>query len=475
MKKINKKPDLDRLAVFVIERDRKSLKTIVKELKDKGAQVYTAQAPGKAGDILMREHIDVIVASVDLINEQVINGIKEYKAGHPESLFYVLADRSYSFVETSLESVRLLVNDYISKPLDIERFYSMIETSMGRSFINESTSIATVDPLVSKIKPYFLFRSPVMRRTVAQIPRIAASEQTVLITGETGTGKEIVARAVHMLSRYSSGPFVPINCGAIPESLIEGELFGHEKGAFTGAIKTRKGKFESAEQGTLFLDEIGDMDLRLQVRLLRILEDKKVFRVGGETSVPVNMRVIAASNIDLLKAVKDGLFREDLYYRLNILCLHLPPLRERVEDIALLAVHFLERVLTEMNWQPPYPNLSSETIHLLEQIPWKGNVRELRNLMTRVATLLPRNTKQIFPFHILSHLHEREPEYACTPTEEYKEDRPAIKAGMTLHDAEELLIQETLKKTNGNKTKAASLLGINLRTLRRKLNKPAGK
>lgn len=471
MLEIKQKPNLNGLGVLVIERDRKFLKTFTNELKNKGAQVSVAHNAMKAGNILTREHIDVVAASVDLINETIINDIKEYKKVQPRSLFYVLADREYGSVETSLESVNLIVDDYVSKPVDIDRFSSMIEASLGSAFTSESTSIATIDPLVSKTKPYFLFRSPVMRKTVAQIPVIAASEQTVLVTGETGTGKEIVSRAIHMLSRYSSGPFIPINCGAIPESLIEGELFGHEKGAFTGAIRTRKGKFESAEHGTLFLDEIGDMDLRLQVRLLRVLEDKEVFRIGSDVSVPVNMRVIAASNVDLFRAVKDRLFREDLYYRLNVLRLHLPPLRERIEDISLLAVHFLERTLAEMNWQPPHPNLSSETIRLLEEFPWRGNVRELRNLITRVATLLPRNTKQIFPFHILSHLHEREPSYSSEPSKEQKKDRSKIKAGMTLHDAEKLLIQETLKLTNGNRTKAASLLGINLRTLRRKLNK----
>ena len=472
MVKKNKKPNLNGLAVLILEDNRSSLNTIEKVLKDVGARVHTAQNSDEAESILTHEYIHVIVASIDLIDEQFIELIKDYKTRYPYSLFYVLTEQDYSSVEACQESVRLVVNDYIVKPLDVVRFARMIETSIGRPQ-TESTSLTVIDPLVAQVKPYFLFRSPVMRRTLSHLPQIAASNQTVLITGETGTGKEIVARAIHMLSKRSAEPFVPINCGAIPESLIEGELFGHEKGAFTGATRTRKGKFESANRGTLFLDEIGHMPLNLQVRLLRVLEEQKVYRVGGEIPVPINVRVIAASNIDLQKAVKDGLFREDLYYRLNILRLHLPPLRERIEDIPLLAVYFLERTFAEMNWPPPYPTLSPETISLLENYPWKGNVRELRNIMTRVATLLSRNTKRIFPFHVLPYLDDTGQRFISPASEKSitNVDGVFIRIGTHINDVEKLLINEALKRTNGNKTKAASLLGISLRTLRRKLNK----
>lgn len=474
MKKMNDHPDLRGLDVLLVENDTLSLNTLKKELREKGAQVYIAHHPDKAKKILSQKHIHAIMASIDLIDEELIELVKDYKSGSPESHFYILTDQEYDLVETSHESVKFVVDDYIRKPLDIDRFTETINSTVGRSR-TDSTSLTVIDPLIAKIKPYFLFRSPVMRRILSLVPKIADSDQTVLITGETGTGKEIIGRAIHMLSKNSSGPFVPLNCGAIPESLIEGELFGHEKGAFTGAIRTRRGKFESAENGTLFLDEIGDMQLNLQIRLLRVLEDKEVFRVGSEVPIPVNMRVVAASNVDLFKAVNDGLFREDLYYRLNVLRLHLPPLRERVEDIALLAVHFLERTCAEMKWQPPYPNLTLESIRLLEESPWRGNVRELRNLMTRVATLLPRNARQVFPFHVLPHLHAQESSYAVLHPEKYDDCGISLKAGMKLDDAEALLIEETLKKTNGNKSKAAALLGINVRTLRRKLNNPSTK
>jgi DNA-binding NtrC family response regulator len=210
------------------------------------------------------------------------------------------------------------------------------------------------------------------------------------------------------------------------------------------------------------------MPLTLQVRLLRVLEDREVYRVGGEHPIPVNVRVIAATRIDLGKAVRDGLFREDLYYRLNVLRIHLPPLRERTEDIPLLALHFLERAFAEMGRVPPFPTLSSETIYLLEQYPWKGNVRELRNIMTRVATLLPTDAKHVFPMHILHHLEQDQ--IALKRVHEQHAQGILIPLGTPLDKVEELLISETLKHTNGNRTQAAKLLGISLRTLRRKLN-----
>jgi DNA-binding NtrC family response regulator len=388
----------------------------------------------------------------------------------PDALFYVLTGQEYDSVEISQESVRLIIDDYVKKPLDVDRFAGMVATSIGRP--DGDKSLAVADPLVRKVKPYFLFRSPVMRRTLADLPQISMSDQTVLITGETGTGKEIIARAIHVLSGRSSGPFVPINCGAIPESLIEGELFGHEKGAFTGAVKTRKGKFETAHNGTLFLDEIGDMPLNLQVRLLRVLEEGQINRIGSEAPISVNVRVIGASNVDLKKAVEDGLFRDDLYYRINVLRFELPPLNKRIEDIPLLAVHFLERAFVEMGRIKPYPSLSSETIYILEQFPWKGNVRELRNVMTRVATLLPQGTNQIFPFHILPHLDRTAPRNAPPPSQGISDGEGVfIPNGTRLKKVEEILINEALRTTGGNRTQAAKLLGISPRTLRRKLNK----
>ncbi len=332
----------------------------------------------------------------------------------------------------------------------------------------DSTALTVTDPLISKLRPYFLFRSPAMRHALKNLPAVAASAQTVLISGETGTGKEIVARAIHVLSKRASGPFMAVNCGAIPEGLIEGELFGHEKGAFTGAAKARKGKFEAANNGTLFLDEIGDMPLLLQVRLLRVLEEHHIYRVGGERPIPINVRVIAATRAGLKKAVEDGLFREDLYYRLNILRIHLPPLRERVEDIAYLAFHFLGRAFAEMGVPPPYPTLSPATVGLIEGLPWRGNVRELRNVMTRVATVLPQGTTQVLPSDIVPHLEDTQPHEHILIGGKH-EGGISIPIGMPLVEAENTIIRETLRYTGNNRTQAARILKIGIRTLRRRL------
>ncbi len=466
---INGTPDLRGILLLIVDHDVASADSLRLSLEKFGTTVFTAPDQGGAAAVLSSGNVGVIAASLNMADERLIGMVRDYKTAHPETLFYILTEEDYDLVESSEESVRFIVDDYLQKPVDAARLAGMIGTGLGRPRTG-GTSLAVIEPLVARVKPYFIFRSPAMRRALADIAEIAASNQTVLISGETGTGKELVARAVHVLSPRSQGPFVPINCGAIPESLIEGELFGHEKGAFTGAHALRRGKFETADKGTLFLDEIGDMPLGLQVRLLRVLEEKKVYRIGSERPVPVDVRVIAATAVALENAVRDGLFREDLYYRLNVLRLNLPPLRERVEDIPLLALHFLERALAEMGRKPPYPGLSPETIHLLQLFPWRGNVRELRNIMTRIATLLPSDTRKIFPFHVLPHLEDTGEIFRPSLRTQTDSDI-LVPVGTSLDKVEALVIGETLKRADGNRTRAARMLGISVRTLRRKLNK----
>jgi DNA-binding NtrC family response regulator len=464
---IGNKPDLHDIALLIMEEEA-AVEQTIQDLRSFGATVYRVSDKKEVRALLSGAGVRVIAVPLERVDAELLDVVRKYKEDRPESFFYVITEEDYESVETSPEAVKDLVDDYLKKPLDAERFATALATNLGRPDTG-STSLAVIEPLVTRVKPYFLFRSSAMRKALEHISEIAASDQTVLISGETGTGKELVARAVHVLSSRAEGPFVPINCGAIPESLIEGELFGHEKGAFTGAYKTRRGKFETAHNGTLFLDEIGDMPLNLQVRLLRVLEERRIFRVGGEHPVAVNVRVIAATHADLRKAVRDGLFREDLYYRLNVLPIHLPALRQRPEDIALLAVHFLERALSEMGRIPPYPSLSDETIYLLGRFPWRGNVRELRNVMTRVAALIPPGIKRVFPNHILPHLDDAELTIAGPPQPQ-KTSGVFIEVGTSLEEIEERIIRETLRHTGGNKTKAARLLGVSLRNLRRKLN-----
>ena len=335
---------------------------------------------------------------------------------------------------------------------------------MSKRLSSRFTQLVNIEPELQKLQYFLLFRSNKMKEGLKTLPRIAKTNYSVLIMGESGTGKEMVARAIHALSDRKEGAFVSVNCAAIPETLIESELFGYEKGSFTGATGVKKGKFELANKGTLLLDEIGDMPLQLQTRLLRVLEAGKVSRIGGERDITLDVRVIAATHNNLKQKIIDGLFREDLYYRLNILNIHLPPLRERKEDISLLAWNFLQRVLSEVNYKPPYPYLSQQSIQLLESHNWSGNVRELKNLMTQIAVLLPSGIRKIEAKMIKKALFQHVTRHS------QNEEMFQAALTMSLEEVKNGYIQKILDSKKGNKTKAAKSLGISLRSLRQKTN-----
>jgi DNA-binding NtrC family response regulator len=454
------RPQLDNMNVVIIGPDKTEADHLRTSLNAFGAKVFMAGSLEEAAGLFRRKQVHALLADIRFMDEHSEEFIRTYKAENPEGQFYLLIDPETTV--TSTDSSALLVDDYLQKPVDAHRLALSLTSGA-------SSELAVVDPLISRVRPYFRFRSEAMRQALENLPRIAASRQTVLVTGETGTGKEIISRSVHMMSSRASGPFVTVNCGAIPETLIEGELFGHEKGAFTGADHSRKG-----HGGTLFLDEIGDMPLQLQVRLLRALEEEQITRLGGETPIPIDVRVICATARGLRDAVNEKLFREDLYYRLNVLRIELPPLRERVEDISILAVHFMDRTFTEMGWPEPWPKLSTAAIDLLERLAWPGNVRELRNVMTRVATLLPRDARQVLPMHVAPHLEPPVGEAPSAPTPRprtsVQREGVFIPTGTTIDEAEMMIIEEALRATGGNRTRAAGMLGIGLRTIRRRLN-----
>ena len=330
--------------------------------------------------------------------------------------------------------------------------------------------IAAILEAVSRTETALVFRDEAMARVVKLAQQIAGSDASVLITGESGVGKEVMARFLHEKSKRVAKPFVSVNCAAIPDNLLESELFGHEKGAFTGAIARRVGKFEEADGGTLLLDEISEMDVRLQAKLLRAIQERVIDRVGGTRPVPVDIRILATSNRNLAEAVKEGSFREDLLYRLNVVNLKIPPLRERPTDILELAGHFGRRY-AEMNGLPARP-LSSDAKRVLLANPWRGNVRELENTLHRAVLLA--NGAEIGPESILSpdgdSLQAIASDATARRAAEAAEAATRALVGRTVADVERELILDTLDHCLGNRTHAAKILGISIRTLRNKLN-----
>jgi DNA-binding NtrC family response regulator len=361
-------------------------------------------------------------------------------------------------VESAVEAIRNGAYDYLTKPVDPQRLRILLDKAAERQH-----ALREVKALRRQLRDKGAFggmigASPEMRKIYQVIEQAAPTTASVLITGESGTGKELVAQTIHQLSPRGQMPYVPINCAAIPETLLESEIFGHEKGAFTGAMERRQGVFELADRGTIFLDEIAEMTPTTQVKLLRVLQERRFRRLGGRVETPVDVRVIAATNQDPLTAVREQKLREDLYYRLNVFSIALPPLRERKEDLPLLTQAFIGE-FAERNGRP-VKAVSGEAMRKLEQYHWPGNVRELRNVIER-ATILAEG-EFIEPKHL--------PPLGVTPVTPVQGGM-TLEAGITVEEAERRLIVLTLEHTRDNKTRAAEILGISLKTLHNKLNR----
>jgi DNA-binding NtrC family response regulator len=363
-------------------------------------------------------------------------------------------------VETAVEAMKEGAYDYLTKPVDLQRLKILLD-----KIVERQETLREVKTLRRQLRDHGAFgsmigNSPEMRKIYAVIEQAAPTGASILITGESGTGKELVAQTVHQLSPRATFPFVAINCAAIPETLLESEIFGHEKGAFTGAADRRQGCFELADRGTLFLDEIGEMTPATQVKLLRVLQERRFRRLGGRTEQSVDVRVIAATNIEPLDAVQNGKLREDLYYRLNVFALRLPPLRDRKDDLPLLVQAFIAEFNTRN--QKSIAGVDHQVMRILEGHNWPGNVRELRNVIER-ATILA-SGPMIEPRHL-------PPAFINEPAPAPQQPQMALAPGTTVEEAERRLILMTLAHTGDNKTRAAEILGISLKTLHNKLNK----
>jgi two-component system response regulator HydG len=370
----------------------------------------------------------------------------------------VIIMTAYSSVEAAVEALKKGAYDYLTKPLDFDKLKLTLRRAMEHTRLSEENRRLKATLGQQFDRHSIIGRSAAMTRLLETVAQVAPSEATVMISGESGTGKELIAGAIHFNSARLNGPFIKVNCAALTETLLESELFGHEKGAFTGAHRRKEGRFLQADQGSLFLDEVSEMPLTMQVKLLRVLQERDITRVGGEEAVKVDVRIIAATNKDLAQQIAAGRFREDLYYRLNVVSLVLPPLRERPEDIPLLAQHFLEHFM-----QKNTKTLKGFTPQAMDQLikyKWPGNVRELMNAIERGVVLARSEYLDVDALPLVPAVvsDRREASPAVTTVE-----------GMALEDLEKQAILNTLAATGGNKSAAARQLGITRKTLRKKL------
>ncbi|MFO7873475.1 MAG: sigma-54 dependent transcriptional regulator [Bacteroidales bacterium] len=369
--------------ILVID-DEKSIRSTLQDiLAHENYEVTLAEDGQEALEKADQQKFDVVLCDVKMPGLDGLEVLDRFREIDPDATFVMIS--GHGTIDTAVEAIKKGAFDFISKPLDLNRLLITIRNAMDKTrLVNETRALKRK---VSKTYDMVGESEPISR-IKEMIERVAATDARVFITGGSGTGKELVARWLHELSNRAKGPFIEVNCAAIPSELIESELFGHEKGSFTSAIKQKKGNFELADGGTIFLDEIGDMSFAAQAKVLRTLEEKQIIRVGGEKMIPVDVRVIAATNKDIQKEINEGNFREDLYHRLSVILIDVPSLNERLDDIPLLAEHFLEEILTEQNMPPKH--FSHDAFEALKEINWTGNVRELRNVVERLAILCDR-------------------------------------------------------------------------------------
>jgi DNA-binding NtrC family response regulator len=420
-----------------------------------GFTVKTAGSIKEAKAEMARAVPDVLLLDLHLPDGTGLDLVRDIEGGPPTEVVLITGQAT---VDTAVEAMKRGASDYLVKPVDFTRVKLVLaKVAQTRELKEQIGNLRGELRKLGRFGP-LIGASPAMQRVYDLVARVANTDATVLLTGETGTGKELVAETIHSLSRRHKEPFLPINCGAVSPTLIESELFGHERGSFTGADRRRRGFFEQADGGMLFLDEITEMPAELQVKLLRVLESRAVTRVGSTEAIPVDVRVISASNRDPRQAVEDGALREDLLYRLNVFPIHLPPLRERGEDAVQLAEHFLaavnRREATEKRWSEP-------ALQRIRELPWPGNVRELRNVVERAAILADR---MIQPDDLPA------PDAGAPAPESSSEAVLRVPVGSSIAEVERRLILSTLERLGGDKKHTAEVLGISLKTLYTRLS-----
>ncbi len=449
-------------SVLIVDDEKNYLLILSTVLREEGYDTLTANSGAEALEVLEKSDVDLVVTDMKMPAMDGIALLEKIKAKDPD--LPVIMMTAHGTVEKAVEAMQKGAYNYILKPFENERLvlyvskacalYRMVKEN--RRLRHAVETRYRFDNIIGK--------SPAMREVFATIEKVAPTAATVLIEGESGTGKELVAKSIHFNSPRRNRPFVAVNCSALAESLLESELFGHEKGAFTGAVSMKKGRFELADGGSLFLDEIGELSANLQVKLLRVLQERTLERVGGVHPVPVDIRVIAATNKDLHAEMQAGRFREDLYFRLNVLHLALPPLRKRSEDIRPLVEHFIEKYTAERKSGDPVTEVDSEVYRLFYEYSWPGNVRELENTIERAVILCPGSVIRVsdLPPQFRTHLSARLPIDSIPPD---------AKLAETLAKVEELMIVRALEMSGNVQAHAARLLGIGKSGLNQKIKK----
>ncbi len=446
--------------ILIIDDDRSIREMLSILLRQEKMASTEASSVQEALQLLREQSFDLAFCDIQLDDGNGVDVLKESRSLCPDMPFVMIT--AYASPETAIEALKHGAYDYITKPFDVEELLHLVRRALERKQLRtEVSQLRSALETQRKI----IGISPRMIEVYKTIGLAAPTNSTVLLLGESGTGKEIAARAIHEASQVREGPFISINCGAFPETLLESELFGYNKGAFTGANTNKTGLFEAAQGGTLFLDEIGELPLGMQVKLNRVLQERKVRRLGGTQETSIQVRCIAATNRDLQKDVAAGRFREDLYYRIAVLPIYLPPLRERKVDIALLAMHFLERFAARSGRR--LHRISPEAIRLLEQYHWPGNVRELENIIERAVALEP--GEEIHAEILPAHIRRLKTTAEEAPGEWRENQEEGFDLESYMQKMEKQILLDTLNRFEWNRTRAAEFLKLSYRSLRHKL------
>jgi len=433
--------------ILIVDDSVDTREVLRRNLAGRGYRTTTAPSAEDALRILESVAVNLVITDIRMPGADGLDLLRYVRENYKNIGVVVIT--GYPRYDEAIRAMKSGAEEYLIKPFTDEELFSTVDSAFEKQRLHENLSSASI----SQAKYGLIGKSEGMTTLLNEIHRAAETDATILIQGESGTGKELIARAVHYESPRNSAPFVPVNCGSIPESLLESELFGHIKGAFTGAIRTKAGFFQTADTGTILLDEISEASPSMQVKLLRVLQEKEIYMLGATRPIKVDVRIIAATNKDLAALMKKGGFREDLFYRLNVISLSVPPLRERGDDIILLINHFINRFVQEYDKTPP--KISDQAFQILKSYHWPGNVRELENVMMRILAMTQGDIVEVPDLPSLMRFSS-----LTTP-----------KADRTLEAVEAEYICNVLAEVGGNKTAAAGILGINRRTLREKLKK----